>query len=310
MIGHISTLASIPEDLGHLQCRPALPVLTVATTVPGRFSDDYASGSSFSGVQARRCDEWRADRGETARPQRPSTFRRCCPSPARTRERGHLKLRGASPTGRLYGEPASNAAPPAPAPASREVTPSDGRATGLREPAAPPLDVPPLGAPPADGRAVAVAPAPPPPARPAVPPAPPGLKGDPSKRISLSSKQATSATPTSSSFAGPQRRAISMGALIILRSISPLSPSAILVVSTEAAIFATTYPASARADRIAQRITGTISGFDARSRYRGGPSGGTGPGGSIRAPRRPGKPPPMRVRARSPRRRARLPRVR
>jgi hypothetical protein len=60
MIGHISTLASTPEDLGHLLCRPALPVLTVATTVPGRFSGDYASGSSFSGVQARRGDEWRA----------------------------------------------------------------------------------------------------------------------------------------------------------------------------------------------------------------------------------------------------------
>src|SRR4029453_16921863 len=27
--------ASTPEDLGHLLCRPALPVLTVATTVPG-----------------------------------------------------------------------------------------------------------------------------------------------------------------------------------------------------------------------------------------------------------------------------------
>ena len=40
-----------PEDLGHLLCRPPLPVLTVETTVPGRFSGDYASGSSFSGVQ-------------------------------------------------------------------------------------------------------------------------------------------------------------------------------------------------------------------------------------------------------------------
>jgi hypothetical protein len=39
-----------PDDLGHLLCPAALPVLTVATTVPVRFSRDYASGSSLSGA--------------------------------------------------------------------------------------------------------------------------------------------------------------------------------------------------------------------------------------------------------------------
>jgi hypothetical protein len=88
-MGPLSRDAATPDDLGHLLCPAPLPVLTVATTVPVRFSRYYASGSSLSGVRADRM-AWQSLHGSPferrcdPRRSRPSAMSRSASGPHRS----------------------------------------------------------------------------------------------------------------------------------------------------------------------------------------------------------------------------------